>query len=81
MKGQSIFGIQDAPQGPVVQLGRTSPSRGEDHRFKSGPAHFHFLRSGMGSVHYSFFIFPNQTGTATSSPNESNTVPVSLGFW
>ena len=26
--------------GPVVQLGKTSPSRGEDHRFKSGPAHF-----------------------------------------
>ena len=30
--------------GPVVQLGRTSPSRGEDHRFKSGPAHFVLLR-------------------------------------
>jgi hypothetical protein len=24
--------------------------------------------------------FSHQTGTATSSPNESNTVPVSLGF-
>ena len=27
-------------QGPVVQYGKTSPSRGEDRRFKSGPAHF-----------------------------------------
>jgi hypothetical protein len=26
--------------GPVVQLGKTSPSRGEDRRFKSGSAHF-----------------------------------------
>ena len=26
-------------QGLVVQLGKTSPSRGEDRRFKSGPAH------------------------------------------
>ena len=30
------------PQGLVVQLGKTSPSRGEDRRFKSGPAHFRF---------------------------------------
>jgi hypothetical protein len=29
-------------QGLVVQLGKTSPSRGEDRRFKSGPAHFRF---------------------------------------
>ena len=29
--------------GLVVQLGRTSPSRGEDHRFKSGPAHHQVL--------------------------------------
>jgi hypothetical protein len=27
------------------------------------------------------FIFPNQTGTATSSPIESDTVPVTLGLW
>jgi hypothetical protein len=34
----SIF--KDNGYGLVVQLGKTSPSRGEDRRFKSGPAHF-----------------------------------------
>jgi hypothetical protein len=35
----SIFN-SDCVSGPVVQLGKTSPSRGEDRRFKSGSAHF-----------------------------------------
>ena len=26
--------------GPVVQLGKTLPSRGKDRRFESGSAHF-----------------------------------------
>jgi hypothetical protein len=37
MKGGLVFVVQVC--GPVVQLGRTSPSRGEDRRFKSGSAH------------------------------------------
>ena len=40
MKGVSVLSIQFVQAGPVVQLGKTSPSRGEDRRFKSGPAHF-----------------------------------------
>ena len=33
----SIF--NNNQDGPFVQSGKTSPSRGEDHRFKSGTAH------------------------------------------
>jgi hypothetical protein len=40
MKGALVFGKQKKAVGPVVQLGKTSPSRGEDRRFKSGSAHF-----------------------------------------
>ena len=41
MKELSVFPIQKDLVGPVVQLGKTSPSRGEDRRFKSGSAHFY----------------------------------------
>ena len=32
--------INQTNRGLVVQSGKTSPSRGEDRRFESGPAHF-----------------------------------------
>jgi hypothetical protein len=37
--------FDDKGCGLVVQSGKTSPSRGEDHWFKSGPAHHHQLLS------------------------------------
>jgi hypothetical protein len=42
----------DYGQGSVVQHGKTSPSRGEDHRFKSGPAHHKFCQAENGVCLY-----------------------------
>ena len=43
--------------GPVVQPGKTSPSRGEDHRFKSGPAHTSDFDLRPSWINYFYLVF------------------------